>query len=874
MPAPMTTARIMDHFTSRVAPAFCIRAFVCAKLLICIALAFVCIESVQAQEPDASKFNQTYENAISKARAECDALWSDPVFDPLRDKIPLNDDNPTPQMLTNSDRLRPEDKHLADLAIETVKRCRAAYAPAYAMLPAPVNAMIPAAQLRQDALIAELYVGKITFGELNIGLSRIRGEILAALSGIPQSTRSSQSEPSTAEPLSAAQQAAPAVPQQTRTTTEPAVVRQDRLAVVIGNSRYSGLSKLSNPANDAHAIADKLRGIGFRTTLLLDISEQDLRREVRKFANESADADIALLFYAGHAAQVNGENYLLPVDMEPPRTEADIQLTGFKVDDLLRSIRSTTTVVFLDACRDNPALFKSLGKGRGAPAIGLAPIDSNLRQPKPGGGTFIAFATEAGGEARDGEGDHSPFTEALLKNLTKPISLEDMFSFVVREVRLVTKSKQRPWKHSSLESIVCLTGTCSTAPISSGMEDAASQANRSIEEELQIALQTKNPDALQTYLEKYPDTPKLAEISEQIASLRRSEFNEWTLYEIGDKKFAHYLQISSIKPLGDRVAVRTRYTPDPSKGSLIPGRETPDGAVAHQVAVFDCNEPRMVLAESTTVSKSGEILYHYKWADPQIVDFSIGGQLAPGSVASVARNIVCHAELRTPLVSKKQLSSMSFSSLSSTASGDGDIFYKIMQNGQSATQDKKETLFIIKMHTDQELKADPSVTLLQRKYLTEVHRVQINCADNKMTDLRYENYDTSNNLVYTFVPPSPGNSPEIQENSPLHLLQRIVCPTEFGGLGIEVANENGLIKVVRVMDGTPAAEAGVKANDIITGFNDESVDGLTLNQAVEKMRGPANTKIKLKIKREGQESPIELSITRAIIKARSKEVQK
>ena len=106
------------------------------------------------------------------------------------------------------------------------------------------------------------------------------------------------------------------------------------------------------------------------------------------------------------------------------------------------------------------------------------------------------------------------------------------------------------------------------------------------------------------------------------------------------------------------------------------------------------------------------------------------------------------------------------------------------------------------------------------------------------------------------------------------LLWRIVCPTEYGGLGIEVANENGLIKVVTVMDGTPAAEAGIKANDIITHFNDESADGLTLNQAVEKMRGPANTKIKLKIKREGQESPIELSITRAIIKARSKEVQK
>ena len=174
------------------------------------------------------------------------------------------------------------------------------------------------------------------------------------------------------------------MPQQERTTTEPAVPRQVRLALVVGNSSYSGLPKLANPANDANAIADKLSSIGFRTTLVLDSSEQDLRRAVRRFASDSADADIAFVFYAGHGAQVNGENYLLPVDMEIARTEADIQLTGLKVDDLVNSIRSTTKIVFLDACRDNPALFKSLVKGRGAPAIGLAPtIASNLHQPKP-----------------------------------------------------------------------------------------------------------------------------------------------------------------------------------------------------------------------------------------------------------------------------------------------------------------------------------------------------------------------------------------------------------------------------------------------------------------------------------------------------------
>jgi len=92
---------------------------------------------------------------------------------------------------------------------------------------------------------------------------------------------------------------------------------------------------------------------------------------------------------------------------------------------------------------------------------------------------------------------------------------------------------------------------------------------------------------------------------------------------------------------------------------------------------------------------------------------------------------------------------------------------------------------------------------------------------------------------------------------------------EFGGLGIEVTQEDGLVKVVTPIDDTPAAKAGIQANDIITHLDDESIQGLTLNQAVEKMRGPVNTKIKLKLMRKGVDKPIEVSITREIIRVRS-----
>src|SRR6266852_2484263 len=88
---------------------------------------------------------------------------------------------------------------------------------------------------------------------------------------------------------------------------------------------------------------------------------------------------------------------------------------------------------------------------------------------------------------------------------------------------------------------------------------------------------------------------------------------------------------------------------------------------------------------------------------------------------------------------------------------------------------------------------------------------------------------------------------------------------EFGGLGIEVTMEDGLIKVVAPIDETPAAKAGVMANDFITHIDDEPIQGLTLNQAVDKMRGPVNTKIKLKIVRKGQDKPVEMSLTRDVI---------
>ena len=174
----------------------------CSSIVFAGSLAFgvfalVCAtsEAEEAQQSNAPTFSQTYESLAAKAREDCKTLWSDHVFDPLRGKLALTEDKPTFSMLTNKEKLRAKDKPLADLAIKTVEKCRSAYAPVFAMLPPQVNVVMQGVLQRQDALIAELYNGKITFGDYNVAMSRLKGELVETLSGIatpPESAAATQ----------------------------------------------------------------------------------------------------------------------------------------------------------------------------------------------------------------------------------------------------------------------------------------------------------------------------------------------------------------------------------------------------------------------------------------------------------------------------------------------------------------------------------------------------------------------------------------------------------------------------------------------------------------------------------------------------------
>jgi Caspase domain len=705
-----------------------------------------------AQQPDTILFSSAYKGATTKAAQECEKLWADPVFDPLRDKVPLGSQKPTMQMLTSAARLDAKDKPMADRAIRVVEQCRAAYTPAYAMLSEATRTLIEGLYREEDALIAKLYVGKITFGEFNVAENRLTGEIFRAFSATPQSLEHSGDS----------QAATP--------------IRDTRLALVIGNNKYTNLPRLANPTNDAEAIADTLGKMGYATRLLLNVSEQDLRREVRKFAAESGKADVALVFYAGHGAQLNGENYLLPADIDIPQTEADIQLSGLKVDDLVNSIRSNTKIVFLDACRDNPALFKNLAKGRGGRAAGLAPaVGSNLDPGKPGGGIFIAYATDSGSIAADGAGRHSPFTQALLRYIQQPMSIDDMFSLVTKEVRLVTDNAQRPYKYASLESIICLTGPCSMSDRGARVTaDPVQEIKRSEAEELQIALRSNSINALQTYLAKYPETGKRSELLSAISRMRRAEFTEWALYELGDRGFPHFMKLSSIKQIGGRIAVEKRSLIDPG----VPGRKFPAGSYDEAVMVVDCSSPRIAAAESKVTDPAGKVLYAYKWADPEFLDLSRGGLFRPGSIAAATQRIVCNEGLRTPLLGKQELAAMKFSSLSSTIAGDGDMFYDLVQK-ETGAAGAAEVNVISKFHNDREISLSARPVSGVPSYRTQVSRFRIDCSNGSAAQIKAEYYDAASRLIYFDTHPTEVN--DVPSESPLALLRRIVCTANEAG---------------------------------------------------------------------------------------------
>lgn len=226
-----------------------------------------------------------------------------------------------------------------------------------------------------------------------------------------------------------------------------AALAENRVALVIGQSNYRSVVALPNPANDAKAMSQLLSDAGFEVLSAADLSQNEMRERVSDFAAKVAAKGpdtVALVFYAGHGLQIDGENFLIPVDIDPKR-EADIPLQAVRLNDILNTLTSVPSrmrILLLDACRNNP--FPAINQSAGH---GLAIVDAKTGAP----GTFLSFSTSPGAEAEDGSGADSPYTSALLLAAKEPgLSIEDTFKRVRVAVNKVTEGRQTPWDSSSL----------------------------------------------------------------------------------------------------------------------------------------------------------------------------------------------------------------------------------------------------------------------------------------------------------------------------------------------------------------------------------------------------------------------------------------
>ena len=221
-----------------------------------------------------------------------------------------------------------------------------------------------------------------------------------------------------------------------------------RVALVVGNAAYRHTVPLDNPKNDAQDIGKALKRLGFEVEVETDLSRSDFEKVLRAFGDRVEGASAALFFYAGHGIQVDGTNYLVPIDARL-RKKKHLKREAISLNGILEDMEGTSKVnlVLLDACRDNPlsrSLARSLRGTRSVVGMGLAPVDAST-------GTLISFATKDGATASDGRGRNSPYTKALLNHIEQSgVDVRLMLGDVGSTVEEATGGKQVPWTYGSL----------------------------------------------------------------------------------------------------------------------------------------------------------------------------------------------------------------------------------------------------------------------------------------------------------------------------------------------------------------------------------------------------------------------------------------
>jgi uncharacterized caspase-like protein len=282
-----------------------------------------------------------------------------------------------------------------------------------------------------------------------------------------------------------------------------------RVAFVVGNGTYKNVAPLPNPSIDAKAMASALRNVGFQVVEGTNLTRDKMTERLLDFGKKAQGADVAVFFYAGHGIAISGTNYLLPIDADI-KSEMDVKLgAAINIDLTLEQTMGDAKVklVFLDACRDNPFAAKIKSNN----ATRSVNVQTGLAEMKSGEGTLIAFATGPGQTALDGtEGGNSPFTRALLANLTQPgVEIQQAMTKVRAQVNEETNKGQLPWGHTNLIGSVYLNGTpAPAAPGAAPTAPAVAAVSPGSDVELEFwrsIKDSKKPEELQAYVTSYPN---------------------------------------------------------------------------------------------------------------------------------------------------------------------------------------------------------------------------------------------------------------------------------------------------------------------------------------------------------------------------------
>jgi uncharacterized caspase-like protein len=298
-----------------------------------------------------------------------------------------------------------------------------------------------------------------------------------------------------------------------------------RVAFVVGNGAYKNVAPLPNPPIDAKAMAGMLRNAGFDVVEGINLTREKMTERLLEFGKKTQGADVAVFFYAGHGIAVDGANYLLPVDADI-KSEMDVKLgSAINVDLSLDQTMNDAKVklVFLDACRDNPFAAKL----RSVKSTRSLTVQSGLAEMQSGEGTLIAFATGPGQTALDGqEGTNSPFTRALMANITQPgVEIQQAMTQVRAQVSEETNKGQLPWGHTNLTGAVFLNPVAAPAgalvAVASNAPTAAAVGPSSdVELEFWRSIKDSNkPEELNAYLTNYPNGQFKSLALARIASL-------------------------------------------------------------------------------------------------------------------------------------------------------------------------------------------------------------------------------------------------------------------------------------------------------------------------------------------------------------------